>query len=273
MDFQQFITTVGAADTAGNSGSLPPTPESVVRSANFGTVDPTGASGLFLETAASAFFTFAGSWTLTMFVKPNFLETAEIAVNPRGVISKGNADAAVTFVLGVYVQRTGVDLGRARVFFSDGVSTISVASTANGSIANNTWHFIEASYNAGTDVLSINVDRGTPATTGTVASNLLGISDKTVVGGTFGTGINDFSGSISMVGIVEAVLTTEQLDELYNDGLGILFADIEAPGNLTYYQLDELSTGAGSVPREDAATLADDLLDPDNIPSSTAVPS
>ena len=269
MEFQTFLTTVGGVfDNPQVNGQAP---GSVLFSADFpGTGG--GESAEFLEAADSGAFNMDGSWTVVAFVRPTFLAGA---TNQRGVFSKGVNTDATTLVFALSVDRTAADQGRARIFFSDGVTTVSSASTAAASIANNAWHFIQATFNAATGVLAVAVDRGTEATATSVVANAELLVAELRVGGTFGTGTNDFAGQICLIGEWPRVLTSNELDELYNGGLGALYenlgptltADVEA-----YFELDEESDGSGAVARVDS-TGGPSLSDPDHIPSSSNVPS
>lgn len=236
MNQQEFLTTVGGVFEQTAEEAV--VPGSVALSADLPGTD-SGVNSEYLNDANSAKISAAQSWTFTGFVYPQFLASA---TNPRGVFSKGTSDAHANFVLSVTVERSGVDLGYARCYFSNGVDATVSVQTANGTIAEDTWYFIEVTYDHTTEVLSIALDRGTPATRTSTPPNEEGITADMRVGGTYGTGINDFQGQISLIGFWERVLSSAELNTVYNAGIGTLYDDLGTANDASaYFELDEVS--------------------------------
>lgn len=263
MDIQIFLTTVGAVYGDG-IGSADPVPETVARS-----LDNTGTeTGQHLQIADDNQLQLgAGGWTITGFFRPTFISGG---FTVREILSKGSFDLATTASYRMYVT----DLTDAiAVSVSDG-STIFTAQTGVSSIANNTWYFFEAVYNATTNVLSLALDRGVPVTTSSV-TDPQSIEADFRIGSGSSTGFTPFKGQISQIGMWDRILSSGELDDLYNSGLGQLWANLDGAtqsGILAYWELDELSTGVAQVDRLDSSSNNNDLTDNDHLASSSEVP-
>lgn len=248
MDDQLFITTIADGGIQEADGT-PEAPDTVARSADF---VGDGFHYLGLDDSIEFYPHSGGSgngdFTITCFIRNTDLDA------PGGgglIFAKGPLLTEVGHMFSLYTAYTAENEGRVRFFMSDGTDFFSVSS-ANGSISQNTWHFVVVQYNGATDILSVEIDRGTPATTTSVlemqeitASVRLGASE-------LGDGLNAFEGQISMLGMWNTVLDSTALDELYNGGVGILYGDLSAAASPRHYlELDEESgTRNDSTPNE-----------------------
>lgn len=265
FDFQTFITTIGSVDSGAGSGSIPPA-GSVAR-----TLECPGTGVKYLRyTGDPGPQLGSGDFSITFFMRPTFLanlgETREVFGS--GTFDLGN-EASSYFRF--YVVSTGFN--KLGMTLSSG-TTYYTKETAISSLTDNTWHFVSATYNATTDVLSLSINRAAAVTLTSVPSPVDATQDFRIAAAGLSTGNNPFQGQISSIGIWSRILTSLELDEVYNSGDGKLFAGLAAGtqvGCVNYWELDELSDGSGQVSRiASAGTI--DMEDSGSLASSTQVP-
>ena len=258
MDLQQFVTITGAGVAGLSSGSVPPPPSSVARSADF----PGGDTEFLVKTADVNTDLGAGPYVITLFIRPTFL--AEIGT-VRGILGKGTAlGVAATDLFYLYYSRISNKL----VFrVSDGTTITTVQSA--GPLINDAWHFVAITYNATTDVLSMTIDEGTPVTATSVLDAQSAELDFRI--GSVQGSFSAWKGQISLVGIFDELLSAGQITEIYNTGLGKLYSGLAAgtqSAAMGYWQLDE-TTGT----RDDKSAQDTNLAENAAIGSSSETPS
>lgn len=268
IDFESFLTVVGVGDTDGGTGSLPPEPESVERS-----LDCSGEFQTWLVRQVEDEINLGtAGFTITGFIRPTFLDAPS---NTRIFLQKGHVlPASASYLLAC--TRTGATSGRIYAAISDGVNLFELQ-TADGSVLNDTWHFFTLSLNTTTNIMSLSIDRGTAVTLGSV-NDPQSITSDFRLGGGEETGLDPFIGQCSLFGIWGRVLSGTELDEVYNNGIGILWDDLQAGTQadcIGYWELDEFSDGTTAVSRHDSSTdLPHTLgLQGENMASSGEVPS
>lgn len=238
--------------------------QSVARTADFEENDT-----VFLVKTNTAKGLNGGNFTLTCFVRPTFL--AEVGTL-RGICSKGAVQSPNSgWAHALYYSRVS---NKVVFLLSDGTTLFSVSSA--GALTNNEWAFIAVYYNSGTKVLSMSIDRAAATTASSVeAPNEL--SEDLRIGNVKATaGFKSWQGQISLMGFYGDELSSGDLDEIYNSGLGKTYSNLSSGIQdvaESYWQLDELSDGTGSVTRVDSGTSPVDMPDPNTVPSSTEVPS
>lgn len=116
-------------------------------------------------------------------------------------------------------------IDRFRLYIStNGSDTIDVIANNFGSPSTNTWYFVTAAFSSGNQ-LSISVNAGTPDTTST-ASTMYNGSVSFYMGTRTNTNLGYFDGMIDEAIIYSRVLTTDEIDWLYNSGSGRACSDI-----------------------------------------------
>jgi hypothetical protein len=187
-----------------------------------------------------------------------------------GVFSKGLSTDETDVEFHVLANSTSAGAGRARFFCSDGVSIFSVSS-ANNSLPNNEWTFFEITYDGSTQILSLALDRGTPVTATSVGT-VQTLTADVRVGGGLSTGVDCFKGQISCLGLWDRILSSGELDEVYNNGAGRLFTSLTTTNDaIMYAELDEVS-GTRTLQGSEGGD-AGPLQENATVPSSANVPS
>lgn len=132
----------------------------------------------------------------------------------RGIILKGSSDPR-EYIL---KEITGPSVSW-NVVASGG--TIGTVASTFGNLSTDTWYFIVAMYDDSTNELTLSINnQGTPATATGVASYS---STGRFYIGIFNEG---FDGLIDQVGFWNRLLTSDEITQLYNSGLGLRYADM-----------------------------------------------
>lgn len=127
-----------------------------------------------------------------------------------GIVTKATGTGSQTAEYALWLD-TG---SRVAFYLADGTNHTVLNSAA---ISPDTWHFVVASYDAVTNQMAISIDNGTPDT----ATNTTGSYDSVAalqIGTWSTTAAHVFTGRVDEVGIWKRVLTSQERNDLYNNG-------------------------------------------------------
>lgn len=159
----------------------------------------------------------------------------------------------------------GVDRWQFTVWLNSGTAA-DVNADAYGSPPLNTWAFVIAWHDATANTINIQADNGTVNSTGYGS----GTQDEGLdfVIGNMASLDRPFSGRIDEAGFAKRVLTAGEREDLYEGMVYAGYSTAMKVDLISQWPLDELSTGAAPVTREDAHG-ANDLTDNGNVASVT----
>lgn len=267
MDAVEFSSGFGFPGNRVNQ-SQADAAESPLRSADFPGSDDLGLvreDDVLIELGSTH---VDGDFTITGFFRNTDLDLP----GGGGVIwAKGQFTTEDVHMFSIWTAFTATNEGRVRFAMSDGENFYTVNS-ANGSIAQNTWHFFEIIFDGSAGTLDLAIDRGTPVQTTSVIKPH-NITAQTRIGSDISDGLNEFAGQISCLGLWDRVLTSGELDEVYNNGAGRVFESLDSADDaIFYYNLDEESgTREGNGTEGEGAPYGE--VSTGTIPSSAEVPS
>jgi hypothetical protein len=191
----------------------------------------------------------AYDWEIGGWINPNTIGTT------MDIVAKGAPE--------FYLYTTGSKFGVV-------VNSTAVLANAFGTISVNNWYFVRVWFNSTTGILSISVNNGT-ANTGSVTTN----AGTTAL--TFGKSIGNgaFNGRLDGFYKINRILSAGEVTSIFNNGKGVksaaLPSTIKSDSTLSFWNLDEYSSGAAAVTRNDSAANANHLTDSGTVASGQGV--
>lgn len=217
----------------------------------------TSANTERLKRTDNASLSITGNMTISAWLKVTSVTTQQF------MVAKWGGAGARSYAMSVETN--------SKVNFSvsnDGTATPGINSTET--ISANTWVHAVGRYN-GTNIAII-LNAGTPTT----LAHSSGIFDSTndfFIGARGSGTLGNINGNIRNVGIWNAALTDAQVAMLYNDGYPVYYSDLSnqlKAGLVSYWNLDEFSSGTGAITRNDSHTTGNHLTDENTVTSVRA---